>query len=141
MRLSSVVLPTETPVVEADAGGSLRDGATFRFTVAADGATSLLRHPLHPQHDGLRWDFKTPAPSGDDLDNYKLDVKPETFSVSCRIDLAVSLDGGEAVWNPEATKSGTCRWTFSNLMRQGDVVISGPMSLTRVSPLAELVLE
>lgn len=141
MRLSSVVLPTETPVVEADPGGSLRDGATFRFTVAADGATSLLRHPLHPQHDGLRWDFKTPAPSGDVPDNYKLDVKPETFSVSCRIDLAISLDGGEAVWNPEATKDGLCRWTFSGLMRQGDLSISGRMSVKRVSPLAELILE
>jgi len=68
-------------------------------------------------------------------------VKPETFSVSCRIDLRTAMDGGEAVWNPESSKSGTCRWTFSNLMRQGDVVVSGPMTLRRVSPLAELVLE
>jgi len=141
LRIGSVVLPTETPVVEADAGGSLRDGATFRFTVAADGATSLLRHPLHPQHDGLRWDFATPAPSGDDIANYQGDVKPETFSVSCRIDLALAMDGGEAAWNPEGTKSGTCRWTFSNLMRQGDVALSGPMTVRRVSPIADLVLE
>ena len=141
LRISSVVLPTETPVIDADAGGSLREGASFRFTVAADGPTSLLRHPLHPQHDGLRWDFTTPAPSGDEFANYKGDVKPETFSVSCRIELSISMDGGEAAWNPEGTKSGTCKWTFSNLMRQGDVVLSGPMTVKRVSPLSEIVLE
>ena len=141
MRISSVVLPTEVPVVEAETGGNLSEGVSFRFTVAADGATSLLRHPLHPQHDGLRWDFSTPAPSGDDFANYKGDVKPETFSVSCRIDLSLDMDGGEAAWNPEGTKSGTCRWTFSNLMRQGDVVLSGPMTVKRVSPIAELELK
>ena len=142
MRISAVCLPTETPVVEGAAGSAFSgDAMVFEFTVAGDGATSLLRHPLHPQHDGLRWDFATAAPSGDDFQNYKLDVKPETFSVSCRIDLRTAMDGGEAVWNPESSKSGTCRWTFSNLMRQGDVVVSGPMTLRRVSPLAELILE
>ena len=68
-------------------------------------------------------------------------MKPETFSVTCRIDLALDMDGGEAAWNPEGTKTGTCRWTFSNLMRQGDITLSGPMTVKRVSPLAELVLE
>lgn len=125
-----------------NSGSSLSaSGATFSFVVAGDGATSLLRHPLHPQHDGLRWDFTTPAPSGDDFSNYVSEVKPETFSVSCRIALTLDLNGGEALWNPENTKSGTCRWTFSNLMRQGDITISGPMTIKRVSPLAEIVLE
>ncbi|MBQ9727915.1 MAG: hypothetical protein IJV65_10500 [Kiritimatiellae bacterium] len=141
LRVSSVVLPTETPVVAAEDGGNISEGVSFAFTVAADGATSLLRHPLHPQHDGLRWDFATPAPSGDDFANYRGDVKPETFSVSCRIDLKLDMDGGEAAWNPEGTKSGTCTWTFSNLMRQGDVKLSGAMTVKRISPLAELVLE
>ena len=142
MRISSVVLPTELPVIEANAGATLSTGnATFSFTVAGDGATSLLRHPLHPQHDGLRWDFSTKTPPGDDFANYKGDVKPETFSVSCRIELLLDLDGGEAAWNPENAKSGTCRWTFSNLMRQGDIILLGPMTLKRVSPLSEIVLE
>ena len=142
MRISAVTLPTETPVIEAESGASLSNGSiAFAFTVAGDGATSLLRHPLHPQHDGLRWDFSTPAPSGDDFANYKGDVKPETFSVSCRIEFEFDMNGGEAAWNPENTKSGLCRWTFSNLMRQGNIVLSGPMTLKRVSPLAEIVLE
>lgn len=142
MRISAVTLPTETPVIEAESGASFASGGVaFAFTVAGDGATSLLRHPLHPQHDGLCWDFSTPAPSGDDFQNYRGDVKPETFSVACRIEMSLETNGGEAAWNPENAKVGTCRWTFSNLMRQGDIVLSGPMTLKRVSPLAEIVLE
>lgn len=142
-RISAVCLPTETPVIEAEGGtgAASSGGIAFSFTVAADGATSILRHPLHPQHDGLRWDFSTPTPSGDDFQNYKGDVKPETFSVGNRIEMSLDLNGGEAAWNPEGTKSGTCRWTFSGLMRQGDIVLSGQMTVKRVSPVAEIVLE
>ena len=143
MRISAVTLPTETPVIPAASGGDdfASGDIAFEFTVAGDGATSLLRHPLHPQHDGLRWDFETPTPSGDDFQNYKGDVKPETFSVSCRIELALETNDGGTAWNPENAKTGTCRWTFNGLMRQGAVTLSGPMTLKRVSPYAELVLE
>ena len=58
-----------------------------------------------------------------------------------RAALPASFPRGEAAWNPEGTKTGTCHWTFSNLMRQGDITLSGPMTVKRVSPLAELVLE
>ena len=143
MRISAVCLPTETPVVEAASNGTLMSegGLDFEFTVAGDGATSLLRHPLHPQHDGLRWDFKTPAPSGDDFANYKGDVKPETFSVGNRIEMRLDLNGGEAAWNPENEKGGTVRWTLTNLMRKGPVTLLGTMSVRRVSPNTEIVLE
>ena len=141
MRISAVCLPAEQPVVEATGGSFSTNGVTFAFTVAGDGATSLLRHPLHPQHDGLRWDFKTPAPSGDVFSNYKGDVKPETFSVQNEINLMFSLNGGEAAWNPEQTKGGTCRWKLTNLMRQGPITLVGDMTIKRVSPQTELVLE
>ena len=144
MRISAVCLPTELPVIPASSGAlspQSGNGVVFAFSVEGGGATSLLRHPLHPQHDGLRWDFKTPAPSGDDLANYKGEVKPETFSVGNRIELKLDLNGGEAAWNPENTKRGTCRWTLSNLMRQGDITLVGDMSIKRVSPLTELILE
>ena len=144
MRISAVCLPTEIPVVEAAPGGLVfagGAGVAFEFTVAAGGATSLLRHPLHPLHDGLRWDFKTPAPDGDDPGNYKYDVKPETFSVGNRIELSLDLNGGEATWNPEETKSGTARWTLTGLRHEGPITLSGPMTLRRVAPVAELVLE
>ena len=144
MRISAVCLPTETPVIEAtdrDGTTSQAGGMKFAFTVAGGGATSLLRHPLHPQHDGFQWDFKTPAPNGDVFSNYKGDVKPETFSVQNEIQLALDLNGGEAAWNPEETKGGTCRWTLTNLMRQGPITLVGDMSIKRVSPQTELVLE
>ena len=143
MRISSVVLPTETPVVAADPDFSdFSSGlATFRFVVEAGGATSILRHPYHPQHDGLRWDFATPAPSGDDLSNYKWDVKPETFSVTNEIALLVEFDGGEAAWNPDADADGVCIWSFEGLRREGPVYAIGPATVRRVSPLSELILE
>ena len=143
MRISAVCLPTEIPVVEAAGGLSATapDGLTFEFTVAGDGATSLLRHPLHPQHDGLRWDFKTPAPSGDVFSNYKGDVKPETFSVRNEISLAFDLNGGEAAWNPEETKSGRVTWKLTNLMRQGPITLVGDMTIKRVSPQTEIILQ
>ena len=141
MRISAVCLPTELPVVESTGGTFSTNGVTFAFTVAGDGATSLLRHPLHPQHDGLRWDFKTPAPSGDEFSNYKGDVKPETFSVQNEINLMFNLNGGETPWNAEQTKGGTCRWKLTNLMRQGPITLVGDMTIKRVSPQTELVLE
>ena len=143
LRISSAVLPTETPVVEASSS-LFGDGvgfAVFRFAVAADGATSLLRHPYHPQHDGLRWDFKTAAPSGDDFDNYKGEVKPELFSVENRIDITLDLSPGAAQWDPQNTVSGQCAWTFAGLRREGPLVATGLLTLTRVSPLADIVLE
>ena len=143
MRISAVCLPTEIPVVEATGGLSATapGGLTFEFTVAGDGATSLLRHPLHPQHDGLQWDFKTPAPSGDVFSNYKGDVKPETFSVRNEISLAFDLNGGEAAWNPEETKSGRVTWKLTNLMRQGPITLVGDMTIKRVSTQAEIILQ
>ena len=141
MRISAVSLPTESPVVQATAADIDAGTATFAFTVAGSGATSLLRHPLHPQHDGLRWDFKTAAPNGDDFKNYKGDVKPETFSVGNEITLTLELNGGEAAWNPEEKKGGKVRWKLSNLMRQGPITLVGDAAIKRISPQAELVLE
>ena len=143
LRISSAVLPTETPVVEAKfADFSSEIGiATFEFEVAADGATSLLRHPYHPQHDGLRWDFSTPAPSGDFIDNYKGEVKPETFSVKNTLMLSFDFGAGASRWDPQDAVSGSCWWRFSGLRREGDLVASGPLSLKRVSALSEIVLE
>ncbi len=153
MRISAVCLPTETPVIEASEGdlwkrywdfddGEKRRGTVkFDFTVAPDGATSLLRHPYHPQHDGLRWDFKTKAPDGDDVYNYKFDVKPETFSVKSEIKLTIVYDSGITEWNPTDTFNGTCEWLLSGLRHDGDIVVSGPMVLKRVSSVEQLVLK
>lgn len=150
MRISAVCLPTELPVVEASEGNlweppadntSEKGAMKFEFTVAANGATSLLRHPYHPQHDGLRWDFKTPAPDGDDVYNYKYDVKPETFSVKSEIKLKIDYGEGTRLWNPEESYSGTCEWSISGLRHDGNVVVSGPMTIRRVSSVSQLTLK
>ena len=148
MRISSVCLPTETPVIEATqenlwdyADWQTRNTATFEFTVGAYGATSLLRHPYHPQHDGLRWDFVTHAPDGDDVYNYKGDVKPETFSVKNEIKLEIDVGDGVAAWSPEESFNGTCTWTLSGLRHDGKIVVSGPMVLRRISPNVQLMLK
>jgi hypothetical protein len=144
MRISAVCLPTETPVIARSAGDlweGAPEGATFAFTVAGDGATSLLRHPYHPQHDGLRWDFKTSAPDGDDVYNYKYDVKPETFSVKSEIKLVIDYGEGVRLWNPEESYTGTCEWSLSGLRHDGKVVVSGPMTIRRISPAAQLTLK
>ena len=140
-RVSAVCLPTEIPVVEAKESNLASGKAKFSFTVAGDGATSLLRHPYHPQHDGLRWDFKTAAPSGDDWQNYKYDVKPETFSVKCDIAVTLDFDGGEAAWNPDDEVNGTCTWSLEGLRHEGAIVVSGPMTIKRISPKPEIELE
>lgn len=140
-RVSAVCLPTEIPVVEAKESNLASGKAQFSFTVAGDGATSLLRHPYHPQHDGLRWDFKTAAPSGDDWQNYKYDVKPETFSVKCDIAVTLDFDGGEAAWNPDDEVNGTCTWSLEGLRHEGAIVVSGPMTIKRISPKPEIELE
>ena len=141
MRISSAVLPTEQPVIPATASYFSDGIIAFEFTVDADGATSILRHPTHPQHDGLRWDFSTPAPSGDDFNNYKSTVKPELFSVGNTIRFMLAFNGGEASWNPEEEKTGTCIWTLDNLRREGAISIRGPMTIRRVAPQTDLVLE
>ena len=148
MRISAVCLPTETPVVEASQENLWNyvyahpdNTAKFEFTVGAYGATSLLRHPYHPQHDGLRWDFVTHAPDGDDVYNYKGDVKPETFSVKNEIKLEITLGDGVEPWNPEESFNGTCEWTLSGLRHDGKIVLSGPMVLRRISPVVQLMLK
>ena len=48
------------------------------------------------------------------------------------------------MWNREyreATADAVCIWSFEGLRREGPLVATGPLTLTRVSPLADIVLE
>jgi len=141
MRISSAVLPTESPVVPASRSSFAEGFVSFAFAVEADGATSLLRHPTHPGHDGLRWDFKTETPSGDDFKNYQSTVKPELFSVENIVAFQLDFGGGETPWNPEEEKSGTCTWQLGNLRREGKVSLRGPMTIRRIAPQTDIVFE
>ncbi|MGI5869128.1 MAG: hypothetical protein ACOX9C_06785 [Kiritimatiellia bacterium] len=138
MRISAVCLPVDQPVIAGE--GAFGVDADFHFTVAADSAANPLRHALHPHHDGLRADFQTPAPSGDDFENYVSKVKPELFSVSNTVSFVWdALPGGAAAWSPEETLHGKLAWDFAGLRREGALRAQGRFTLRRVSPLPTLV--
>lgn len=132
LRISSVSLPTELPVIPAKDKNLENGEFTFEFVVDGGGATSIARHPYHPQHDGLRWDFKTAAPSGDDVKNYVGTVKPEVFSVSNSISL--KIDGWTGIgWEPNNTLTGTCEWMLHGLRHEGPVKMRGAVGVRRIS--------
>lgn len=130
IRLSSVVLPTDLPVVNG--AGTFGDNAAFAFVVGEQSKVNPFRHALHPSHDGLRTDFSTPAPSGDIPSNYMDTVKPELFSVSNTVELVWDANAGTK-WTPTETLKGTCTWTFSGLRRESDLRARGPFTMHRIS--------
>lgn len=134
-RLSSVVLPVDTPVIAGS--GSFGKSIEFPVEVAKDSPSNPFRHPYHPNHDGLDWDFKTPLPDGDDFANYATEVKPELFSLK----QVISLDWdamGSAPWNPEETLTGTCSWRFKGLRTEGDIIANGRFRMTRIARIGKL---
>ena len=65
----------------------------------------------------------------------------ENISVDNSIYFHLDFNGGEASWNPEEEKSGTCVWQLRNLRREGDVVLRGPMTIRRIAPQTDIVFE
>jgi hypothetical protein len=138
MRISAVCLPVDQPVIAG--GGTFGAEAVFGFTVGAGSAANPLRHALHPLHDGLKADFQTPAPSGDDFENYVSKVKPELFSISNSVSFVWdTLPAGAAAWNPEETLHGKLTWDFAGLRREGMLRAQGRFTMRRVSTLPTLV--
>lgn len=132
MRISAVCLPVDQPVIAGE--GAFGATAVFGFTVGADSAANPLRHARHPHHDGLKADFQTPAPSGDDFENYVSKVKPELFSVSNSVTFVWdTLPAGAAAWSPEETLHGKITWDFAGLRREGTLRAQGRFTLRRVS--------
>lgn len=133
MRISCAALPVDLGVLEPTSGAflSTSSGLTFNYTVGAKSPSNPFRHPLHPMFDGLKGDFKTAAPDGDNFTNYVGSVKPELFSVAGTIILKWDANGGTA-WNPEETLTGTCRWGYTGLRRQGPVWADGTFSMQRI---------
>jgi hypothetical protein len=135
LRISAVCLPVDRPVT--DGAGTFGGEAVFAFAVGADSAANPLRHALHPHHDGLRPDFQTPAPSGDDFENYVSRIKPELFSVSNVVSFVWdALPAGAAAWNPEETLHGRLTWDFGGLRREGTLRAQGRFTMRRVSPIS-----
>ncbi|MDD4623357.1 MAG: hypothetical protein PHG71_08995, partial [Kiritimatiellae bacterium] len=138
LRISAVCLPVDQPAIAGE--GTFGADALFGFAVGAGSAANPLRHALHPNHDGLRADFQTPAPPGDDFENYVSKVKPELFSVSNAVSFVWdTLPAGAAAWNPEETLHGTLTWDFAGLRREGTLRAQGRFTMRRVSVMPTLV--
>jgi len=130
-RISSVVLPTDQPVLPGS--GAFGGEATFTWTVGEKSRVNPFYHAKHPDHDGLDYDFKDTLPSGDSFTNYVATVKPELFSISNRLEFSWSGAGSE--WTPQETLSGICTWYLYCLRHEHDGVIktSGSFTMKRVS--------
>lgn len=130
-RVSTAFLPTDQVKIPAGSG-AFGTTATFPFVVAETSNVNPMRHALHPQHDGKRFDFETPSPSGDVLENYKGTIKPESFSVTNTVNFTWSESKGTA-WSPDETLSGTLIWEFEGLRHEGTVRARGPFVMKRIS--------
>ena len=136
-RISSVQLPTDLPVIATASGedvaaSEFRRRAEFAFTVGTDSKVNPYYHARHPQHDGLDATFNAPAPSGDDFQNYRYEVKPELFSIQNRIVFEWDKDDSTA-WNPNKALSGTCSWYLGNLVKEGELRLRGKFVMQRIS--------
>lgn len=135
-RISTPFLPTDRPTIHA-ANGMFDDGLlAFDFVVDEKSNVNPMRHARHPMHDGLSADFKSDAPSGDALQNYIGEVKPETFSITNRITFAWSQAEGARSWSPDETVSGDLVWEFSGVRHEGTLRARGRFTMRRISSAA-----
>ena len=133
-RISTAFLPTDQVEIAAkDKDSVFGKVATFQFTVGERSNVNPMRHALHPNHDGLDFDFSKPSPSGDSLTNYLGSVKPETFSITNTVELKWTAGEGGAAWSPEETLTGVLKWAFGGLRHEGTIQAQGPFVMKRIS--------
>ena len=130
-RVSTAFLPTDQVKISAT-NGTFGTRAIFPFVVAETSSVNPMRHAFHPQHDGKRFDFTTPSPSGDVLDNYKGAIKPESFSITNTVEFVWTNVAGTA-WSPEETVKGRLVWEFGGLRHEGAVRASGSFVMKRLT--------
>lgn len=134
-RVSTAFLPTDVPLVHAGQSSLFGGTATFPFTVAEHSGVNPMRHAYHPQHDGLDFDFRDKAPTGDNLANYISTVKPELFSITNAVTFTWDETAGTS-WNPDETLTGTLVWEFTGLRHEGALRASGKFTMKRISPVS-----
>lgn len=141
-RLSSAVLPVDLPETTGAGGefGKAGETVVFRYAIGADSPSNPFRHALHPMFDGKKSDFKSPAPDGDDFSNYAGSVKPELFTIGGEIRFSFGENGASA-WTPKEEIRGECTWIYTGVRRDGPVAAKGPLTLRRVSKVAEIILD
>lgn len=128
MRLSSPLMPVDEPIAEVT--GTFLASATSRFVVGANSPSNPWRHAYHPEHDGLDWDFKEPAPDGDTFENYLGPVKPELWSVDNALEII--WNPANEAWTPEEEYTGVLKWTVTGLRHEAPIVIRGPFTFRRI---------
>ncbi len=133
-RISTAFLPTDQVEIAAkEKDSTFGRVATFPFTVGERSNVNPMRHALHPNHDGLGFDFTKPSPSGDSLTNYLGSVKPELFSITNTVQLTWTAGEGGAAWSPEETLTGVLKWAFGGLRHEGTIQAQGPFVMKRIS--------
>ncbi len=132
-RISTAFLPTDQVKIAAADGSKFGAAAWFEFVVGERSNVNPMRHSLHPQHDGLQFDFETVSPSGDDLENYIGTIKPEVFSITNTVNLTWTEGKGGSAWQPEETLSGELIWEFGGLRHEGTIRARGPFTMKRLS--------
>ena len=133
-RLSSAALPVDLPDTPAASGtfGATDVPLTFNYTIGATSPSNPFRHALHPLFDNKQMDFKTPAPDGDNIENYVGSVKPESFSIGGRVEFLFNESAATA-WTPVEKLSGTCKWSYTGVRRDGPVVAEGTFTMQRIA--------
>ena len=138
-RISSIQLPTDQPIIGTATGkdapvSAFRKRAEFAFDVGTTSKVNPYYHARHPLHDGLDSTFKKEAPSGDNFQNYRFEVKPELFTVKNRIVFEWDEDDSTA-WSPNKSLTGTCSWYLGNLVKEGELRLKGTFVMQRISEL------
>lgn len=150
VRISSVAFGLKNDMVRdetyrGESGSGFGKALQFKYVIEADDPVNPFRHAYHPDHDGLKSDFKTKLPSGDDPQNYIGEIKPELFSVSNTVSLiwsdGAAAGGGSAAWNPSEKVTGELDFQVSGIRREGPVLMSGAFELQRISPIGVLSTE
>lgn len=143
VRISSVAFGTNNDIVRDE--GTFGDRLRFTYVIAADDTVNPFRHPYHPDHDGLQWDFETALPFGDVPEAYIGVTKPELFSISNTVSLIWSqMDesgSGSALWNASEQVAGDVEFLVWGLRREGAISMQGRFDLRRVSQVGSLSTE
>jgi len=145
VRISSVAFGTKNDIAWDETYGGFGNRLRFTYAIQADDPVNPFRHPYHPDHDGLAWDFTTKLPAGDDPDLYIGETKPELFSISNTISLVWSATNetgrGSALWNPSERVSGDAEFLVEGIRREGAIMVQGRFDLRRVSQVGNLSTE
>ena len=138
-RVSSAYLPVDLGAVAPTSGEFGKSGfpLKFAYTIGAMSPSNPFRHALHPLFDGKQMDFKTPAPDGDNFNNYVGSVKPEWFSIGGEVEFKFDENAATS-WTPVEQLSGYAKWIYTGVRRDGPVVAEGRFTMKRVAKDAEI---